>query len=235
MTEGRPRVVIIGGGFGGLDAARRCAGAGPGDRRRPAEPPPVPAPAVPGRDGRAEPERHRRADPPRAAAPGERRGPAGRGHGRSTSPRKTVLLADGVLAYDYLIVATGATHSYFGHDDWARFAPGLKSVEDALEIRRRVLFAFEAAEREPDPARRAPGSRSSSSAPGRPGSSSPARSPRSPGTRWPATSATSTPRRRRSSSSKGRPASCPSYDDELSAKAREQLVRLGVEVRTGGW
>ena len=68
---------------------------------------------------------------------------------------RTVLLADGVLAYDYLILATGASHSYFGRDDWARFAPGLKSVEDALDIRRRILFAFEAAEREADPARRA--------------------------------------------------------------------------------
>ena len=52
------------------------------------------------------------------------------------------------LPYDYLIVATGATHSYFGHDEWAAVAPGLKSIEDALEIRRRVFLAFEAAERE---------------------------------------------------------------------------------------
>ncbi|MDR3634622.1 MAG: NAD(P)/FAD-dependent oxidoreductase [Isosphaeraceae bacterium] len=68
--------------------------------------------------------------------------------------RQRVVLDDGAMAYDFLIVATGATHSYFGHDDWAQFAPGLKSIPDALEIRRRVLFAFEAAEREPDPARR---------------------------------------------------------------------------------
>lgn len=52
------------------------------------------------------------------------------------------------LPYDYLVLATGATHSYFGHDDWAPFAPGLKSVEDATEIRRRVLLAFELAERQ---------------------------------------------------------------------------------------
>ncbi|HKA89633.1 MAG TPA: NAD(P)/FAD-dependent oxidoreductase, partial [Haliangiales bacterium] len=67
---------------------------------------------------------------------------------------RRVLLADGELAYDYLIVAAGATHSYFGHDDWARRAPGLKSIEDALEIRRKILFAYEAAERETDPALR---------------------------------------------------------------------------------
>ncbi len=52
------------------------------------------------------------------------------------------------LPYDYLVLATGATHSYFGHDDWAPFAPGLKSIEDAVEIRRRVLLAFELAERQ---------------------------------------------------------------------------------------
>src|SRR5262245_53024250 len=67
---------------------------------------------------------------------------------------RRVRLADGTLDYDFLIVATGATHSYFGHDDWAGHAPGLKSVEDALEIRRRVFSAYEAAEREPDAARR---------------------------------------------------------------------------------
>lgn len=68
--------------------------------------------------------------------------------------RRRLVLSDGELAYDFLILATGATHNYFGHDEWAEHAPGLKSVEDAFEIRRRVLLAFEAAERERDPARR---------------------------------------------------------------------------------
>lgn len=68
---------------------------------------------------------------------------------------RRVVLTDGAqLDYDYLIVATGASHSYFGHPEWAPFAPGLKTLEDALEIRRRVLVAFERAERESDPARR---------------------------------------------------------------------------------
>jgi NADH dehydrogenase len=66
--------------------------------------------------------------------------------------QKQVHLADGAtIAYDALIVATGATHSYFGHPEWEKDAPGLKSIDDALEIRRRVLLAFEAAERETDP------------------------------------------------------------------------------------
>jgi NADH:ubiquinone reductase (H+-translocating) len=69
-------------------------------------------------------------------------------------PAQRVILADGVLAYDVLIIATGATHAYFGHDDWERFAPGLKTLKDALDIRRRVLLAFETAEREPDETRR---------------------------------------------------------------------------------
>ncbi len=56
------------------------------------------------------------------------------------------------IAYDYLIVATGAAHAYFGHPEWAPRAPGLKTLDDALEMRRRVLVAFEAAEREADPA-----------------------------------------------------------------------------------
>ncbi|MFN3305076.1 MAG: NAD(P)/FAD-dependent oxidoreductase [Roseateles sp.] len=73
---------------------------------------------------------------------------------------QTVTLKDGaLLRWDHLIVAAGATHSYFGRDDWAPFAPGLKTLDDAFEIRRRVLLAFEAAEREAngedDPARRA--------------------------------------------------------------------------------
>jgi NADH:ubiquinone reductase (H+-translocating) len=68
---------------------------------------------------------------------------------------RRVGLRDGAsVGYDYLIVATGSSHSYFGHDEWARVAPGLKTLEDALEIRRRILLAFERAEREPDPPRR---------------------------------------------------------------------------------
>jgi len=68
--------------------------------------------------------------------------------------QRTILLRDGRLSYDTLIVAPGSTHQYFGHDDWATYAPALKTIEDALEIRRRIFVAFEAAEREPDPEKR---------------------------------------------------------------------------------
>ena len=64
---------------------------------------------------------------------------------------RTVELKDGTVGYDYLVVATGARHSYFGHDEWEQFAPGLKSIDDATVLRRRFLLAFESAEREPDP------------------------------------------------------------------------------------
>src|SRR5207253_5398448 len=64
---------------------------------------------------------------------------------------RCVRLKDGAeLAYDHLIVAAGATHSYFGRDDWAPFAPGLKTLDDAFEIRRRILLAFEEAEKTHD-------------------------------------------------------------------------------------
>ena len=67
---------------------------------------------------------------------------------------KRVLLDDGdALPYDTLVLATGARHAYFGHDEWEPFAPGLKTLEDATTLRRRILVAFERAERETDPAR----------------------------------------------------------------------------------
>ncbi|MGZ3303046.1 MAG: NAD(P)/FAD-dependent oxidoreductase [Isosphaeraceae bacterium] len=65
-------------------------------------------------------------------------------------PSRRVVLADGEVDYDFLIVATGATHTYFGHEDWELLAPGLKTLKDALQIRQRILIAFEIAEREPD-------------------------------------------------------------------------------------
>jgi len=64
-----------------------------------------------------------------------------------TATRQLKLGSGTIIAYDYLILGTGATHSYFGHEEWAKFAPGLKNIEDAIEIRRRVLLSFELAER----------------------------------------------------------------------------------------
>jgi NADH dehydrogenase len=68
--------------------------------------------------------------------------------GIDTKLRRVQLKSGAQLVYDYLVLGTGSTHSYFGHDEWAKLAPGLKSIEDATEIRRRVLLAFELAERQ---------------------------------------------------------------------------------------
>jgi len=70
--------------------------------------------------------------------------------------RRRLVTATGSIGYDYLVLAAGATHAYFGHDEWAPLAPGLKTIEDATELRRRILLAFESAEHEgSDDARRA--------------------------------------------------------------------------------
>ena len=146
--------------------------------------------------------------------------------------RKVVKLPDGEVAYDYLIVASGASHAYFGHDEWEPFAPGLKTIEDALEIRRRVLLAFELAERQAadgkeqvqlnfvvvgggptgvelagtlaEIARRALANEFSSI----------------------------DPRKTRIVLLEGGPRILPAYPEDLSSSAEEQLQGLGVEVHT---
>ena len=232
-TEDRPRVVIIGGGFGGLEAARRLRRA------------PVRVIVVDRRNHHLfQPLLYQVAtaalNPSDIAAPIRRvlRHQANaevvlaEATGIDVAAR-TVLLADGVLAYDYLILATGASHSYFGRDDWARFAPGLKSVEDALDIRRRILFAFEAAEREADPARRAAWLRFVVVGAGPTGVelagalSEIARHALARDFRH------IDPKQAHVILLEGTPRVLPSYDDDLSEKAREQLVRMGVDVRTG--
>jgi NADH dehydrogenase len=149
-----PRVVIIGGGFGGLSAARALRGAPVDvtilDRRNHHVFQPLlyqVAMAVLSPGDIASPIRWiLRHQPNVEVLLGE--------VSRIDVERKVAHLADGAdFPYDYLIVAAGATHAYFGHDDWLPYAPGLKTLEDALEMRRRVLLAFERAEREADPIR----------------------------------------------------------------------------------
>jgi NADH:quinone reductase (non-electrogenic) len=154
MPAAKPRVVIVGGGFGGLSAARALRGAPAqitllDQRNHHVFQPLLYQVATAGLSA------------PEIAAPLRRilrrQSNVTVLMGKVVSVdvrRRVVVLEDGEIGYHYLILATGATHSYFGHDDWARYAPGLKSLEDALEIRRRLLTAFERAEREPDPAAR---------------------------------------------------------------------------------
>src|ERR1700675_171939 len=147
MEKITPHVVIVGGGFGGLVAARKLAHS-------------------PVRITLIDRKNHHTFQPllyqvaTAGLSPGEIAAPIRSIlRGRNVEvllgdvqdfdlARRVVKLAEAEIAYDYLIVAAGASHTYFGHDEWEPLAPGLKTIEDALEIRRRVLLAFELAERE---------------------------------------------------------------------------------------
>ena len=144
----KPRVVIVGGGFGGLSAAKGLAGQ------------PFDVTLI-------DRNNHHLFQPllyqvaTAALSPADIASPI-RGILRGQQNAKVILaevsgvdlkskqvLAGGRrIAYDYLVVATGARHAYFGHDDWAEFAPGLKTIDDATYLRRRILLAFEKAEAE---------------------------------------------------------------------------------------
>src|ERR1700681_4867244 len=154
MAEPRQRVVIVGAGFGGIEAAKALAKA------------PVDVTII-------DKQNHHCFQPllyqvaTAALSPADVAWPIRRIFRRQANA--TVLMADvlGVdtgkrivhtdaidIAYDYLVLATGAAHSYFGHDEWAEAAPGLKRIEDATRIRRRILIAFERAELASDEAER---------------------------------------------------------------------------------
>ena len=146
-----PRVVIIGGGFGGLDAARALAGA------------PVSVTVLDRHNHHVfQPLLYQVATA--ALSPGDIASPIRwilrhqqnvevlLADVKAIDPASRMVVTDREpVPYDFLIVAAGAAHAYFGHPEWAARAPGLKTLDDALEMRRRVLLAFEAAERETDP------------------------------------------------------------------------------------
>jgi NADH:ubiquinone reductase (H+-translocating) len=145
------RVVIVGGGFGGLQAARALAGANAQvtllDRHnyhlfQPLLYQVATASLSPGDV----------ASPIRWILRHQKNVEVLLADAHAIDPAGRRVLIDGEpIAYDYLVLATGAAHAYFGHPEWAERAPGLKTLDDALEMRRRVLLAFEAAERETDP------------------------------------------------------------------------------------
>jgi NADH dehydrogenase len=229
-----PHVVVIGGGFGGLSATQALRGAPLRitllDRRNHHLFQPllyqVATAALNASDI---------AVPIRSILRRQKNATVLMGEARSIEPAaRKVLLTDGELSYDSLVVATGATHSYFGHDDWAPYAAGLKTIEDAIEIRRRVLLAFERAERESDPERQrewltfvlvggGPTGVELAGALAEVAHHALARDFRA-----------IDPTRARILLLEGGPRILPPFPPELSEKAREQLGRLGVEVRSGG-
>ena len=148
---------------------------------------------------------------------------------------RTVRLADDTRAipYDYLIVATGTRHAYFGHDAWEPFAPGLKSLEDALEIRRRFLIAFERAERSEDEAERAALSTFVIVGGGPTGVELAGMMIEIARRAMPRDFRRVDTRRTRVILLEGGPRVLPSFPERLSQRARRDLERLGVEVRTG--
>jgi NADH:ubiquinone reductase (H+-translocating) len=242
--EPRPRVVIVGAGFGGLTAARRIARL------------PVQVTVVDRKNHHSfQPLLYQVATA--GLSPGEIAAPI-RWILRA-SPNVEVLLEEVVdfnveqkklitqgraLDYDFLIVASGVTHAYFGHEEWSTLAPGLKTIEDALEIRRRVLLAFELAERQNEyrnESRHEPAGNHTQGGPplqfvvvgGGP-----------TGVELAGTLAeiarhalnhqfrNINPKQTRILLIEGGPRVLPAYSEELSRKAEAQLRRLGVEVRT---
>lgn len=150
------------------------------------------------------------------------------------APGKSVKLADGGdIGFDYLLLATGATHAYFGNDEWEAHAPGLKTLDDALHLRRRLLLAFERAEAEPDPERRKAWLEFAIIGGGPTGVEL-------AGTLAEIARHTLRHEFRRIDPAQARvrlveagPRVLPSFPETLSSKARRQLERLGVEVSTG--
>ncbi|MFZ0478632.1 MAG: NAD(P)/FAD-dependent oxidoreductase [Terriglobales bacterium] len=231
-NKSNPRVVIVGAGFGGLTAAQRIARL------------PVQVTVIDRKNHHTfQPLLYQVATA--GLSPGEIAAPIRwilRSHANVEVlleevvgfdlEAKNVVTNAHVLPYDYLVLASGATHAYFGHEDWEPFAPGLKTIEDALEIRRRVLLAFELAERQA------------------------LLQPNSPNLQFVVVGGGPTgvelagtlaeiarhamthqfrnvkPEQTRILLIEGGPRVLPAYSEHLSHKAQEQLQHLGVEVRT---
>jgi len=147
--------------------------------------------------------------------------------------RRASLASGAELAYDFLVLATGATHAYFGHDDWAAHAPGLKTLDDALAIRRRILSAFEAAEREQDPAARAAWLNFVVVGGGPTGVELAGTLAEIARHTLPREFRHADPRQAQVHLVEAGPRLLPSMPETLSEKTRLQLQRLGVEVHTG--
>ena len=236
-STAKPRVVIIGCGFGGLEAAKALSHADVEivviDRTNHHLFQPLlyqvataglPAPAI------AAPIRHILR---KQIAQGNLTVLMGEVTTIDTASRCVMLDGGEHVSFDHLVIAAGATHSYFGRDDWAKFAPGLKTLGDAFTIRRRVLTAFEQAERETDPSKREPWLTFAVVGAGPTGVEM-------AGTMAEIAQQTLSTEFRRIDSRmariillEGAPRVLGTFTDDLSERAREQLTMLGAEVLTG--
>ncbi|HEY4678317.1 MAG TPA: NAD(P)/FAD-dependent oxidoreductase [Candidatus Angelobacter sp.] len=228
----RPRVVVIGAGFAGLNAAKALANA------------PVDVTVVDRKNHHTfQPLLYQVAlavlSPAEIASPVRtvlRRAANTEvvlGEVKGFDLQKRLVLLDGLeLPYDYLIVAAGATHAYFGHPEWEQFAPGLKTLEDATEIRRRILMAFETAEREVIAHRPPPPLNFVVVGAGPTGVELAGAISDIAGRHLMKEFRAIDPRQSRIILLEGGPRVLPSYPEDLSASAERQLKDMGVEVRT---
>ena len=145
--------------------------------------------------------------------------------------RRRLMLDGGYVKYDYLILAAGATHAYFGHDEWASIAPGLKTLEDAVEIRERILLAFEAAEQEGSEAARRADLTFGIVGGGPTGVELAGAIMEIAGQTIPADFKHIDTRTTRVILFEGSDRLLPSFDPSISARAQRDLERMGVEVR----
>jgi NADH dehydrogenase len=230
---GSPRVVIVGGGFGGLSAARTLSDAAVQltlvDRRnhhlfQPLLYQVATAALSPGQI----------AWPIRSLLARQKNVRVLLADARAVdTARRELVLADGRLPFDALILAAGATHSYFGHGEWEPFAIGLKTLEDALEMRRRFLLAFERAEREPDQERRRILLTFVLVGAGPTGAELAGAMAEIARGVLVSDFRSIDPRQARVILVEAGPRVLPTFPEPLSERARRQLQRLGVEVRTG--
>ena len=229
-----PHVLIIGGGFGGLSAARALAKAPVRitllDRTNHHLFQPLLYQAATATLAPSD-----IATPIRSILSGQRNATVLlAGVERVEPERRTVLLEDGgTMRYDYLIVAAGIWHDYFGHPEWEQHAPGLKSIDDALEIRRRTLLAFERAERCDDPAERAALLTFVVVGGGPTGMELAGQLPEIARRALRHDFRRIDPSQARVMLLEGGPRILPSFPESLGVRARRDLEALGVEVRTG--
>ncbi len=228
-----PRVVIVGGGFGGLEATKALAGEPVRvtllDRRNHHLFQPLlyqVATAALSPADIAEPLRHivRKQENVEVILGGAE---------RVDTQRKVLVTSDGEIEYDYLILAAGARHSYFGKDEWEHLAPGLKSLDDALEIRRRLLLAFEVAEKTEDAAQRQAALTFVIVGAGPTGVEMAGAIAEIARVTLALDFRHIDPSQARIILLDATTRVLPVYSPELSEKAREQLVRIGVEVQLG--